>query len=207
MKKVLTAIVSFVLVFSFSVSVAAAAPNVTTSFSKTMKNNAVLMAYYAYWDQEQETYPIGTGLEFASRVKSNGVWDYKQSFGTTTSYVYNGWNTTGENLGNMHYGYVGRACGFGRTMLEFIAGAVQIYSGTAHVGWYTTYFDDPNDQAWIGTGMNLWDWNMLPATSSLARTKITKDDPMFNILSKQEKIEIERKAKANSAKIRAKQKI
>ncbi|WP_429675249.1 polymorphic toxin type 44 domain-containing protein [Bacillus mexicanus] len=43
------------------------------------------------------------------------------------------YNPTGEDLGNIHYGYVGRAAGFSDSFLRTAAGAYQIYSGTSRV--------------------------------------------------------------------------
>ncbi len=121
-----------------------------------MNSNAANIAYYAIVDSEQGTYPIGTGEYFASRVKSNGIWDYKRTYGTKNQYDFNKWTMTGEDIGNMHYGYVGRAAGFSENLLKTAAGAYQIYSGTSTVKWYDSYFDDPNDQIWIQYGFNLF---------------------------------------------------
>lgn len=51
---------------------------------------------------------------------------------------------TGENIGNFHYGYVGSTV-FGPTMLKSAAGLVQINSGTSHLSYWDSYFDDPRD--------------------------------------------------------------
>ncbi|MDT3427527.1 hypothetical protein J2Z22_003090 [Paenibacillus forsythiae] len=100
-----------------------------------MRTNAAIMAYYAYEESTLfGTYPISTGMEFAERVKSRGVWDYKWTYGYSAKYLFNGLTTTGEDLGNMHYAYVGR-----------VAGAAQIYSGTSSPTWYSSFFDDPTD--------------------------------------------------------------
>lgn len=212
----------FSLVFSFSNSASANVNiesayggDITTSFSKTMLNNAANVAYYAYHEKQQGTYPIGTGFYFADRVKSGGVWDYKRVY--TKYYYYNGSYLVGEDIGNMHYGYVGRAGGFTRTMLSSIAGAYQIYSGTSSVKWYASYFDDPKDQQWINYGMNMWDNSSLPSTNSLNTYGFTMGDTieeeyteidtsLFDLLTSEEKKEIEELVLKNSKEIKEKQK-
>lgn len=143
--------------------------NVTASFSKTMLKNAATT-----WQVKEtdKVYPVGTGMFFAEKVKSRGPWDYKHSYGTSTKYVFGGKSMTGEGLGNLHYGYVGRFGGFSGNLLRSAAGAVQIYSGTALGKWYRTYFDDPNDQYYINLGIGYHDNKNIPtsAKSLLAPT-------------------------------------
>ncbi|MED0676190.1 polymorphic toxin type 44 domain-containing protein [Aneurinibacillus thermoaerophilus] len=188
------------------VQVLASYPNITSSFSKTLKNNAAYIAYYAMWDKDQGTYPAGTGLEFASKVKSGGEWDYKRTLGPSTKYEYNGYAMRGEDLGNVHYGFVGRAAGFAPTILRSAAGAYQIYSGTSMPNWWSSYFDDPIDQQYINFGINMWDNGTLPKTLSAMHTESMtpsiEDAQLFNLLTDSEKKEIEEKAKKNSAKIK-----
>lgn len=97
-----------------------------------------------------------TGKFFASKVRSGGEWDYKLYFGYSTRYLasVNGSlvSMTGEDIGNSNYGFAGRKA-FGADLLKAAAGAYQIYSGTSYLGWYKSYFDDPNDQYWINRGI------------------------------------------------------
>lgn len=198
--------------------------NLTKGFSSKLLANGAWMWYYAQTDMSLGTYPIGTGFEFANRVQTNGIWDYKQVFTTGYSYTYNGSNVKDQDLGNMHYGYVGRYAGFSRTLLSSAAGAYQIYSGTSSPFWYASYFDDPNDQYWINYGMNMKDNNNLPssslaASSSLSTSSnltVSSDSATFNpnlftpaeidsLLTPQEKQEIKDLAKSNSTKIKNKQ--
>jgi len=100
---------------------------------------------------------VKTGKFFASKVKTGGDWDYKSFLGVNTTYQVTVDNRnifmSGEQIGNAHYGYVGRKV-FSADLLKTAAGAYQIYSGTSHIGWYNSYFDDPNDQYWIQRGIN-----------------------------------------------------
>lgn len=137
--------------------------NVTSSFSSIMLDNAARVYQYKITDK---TYPIGTGLYFAKKVKSRGPWDYKHAYGATDRYIFGGRSMRGEDLGNMHYGYVGRFAGFSATLLKSTAGAVQIYSGTSQGKWYGSYFDDPSDQTSIVRGISYYDNKNLPTKSS-----------------------------------------
>ncbi|MGG3157638.1 polymorphic toxin type 44 domain-containing protein [Priestia megaterium] len=175
-KKVGTTLaLSAVLFSAFSstgaISSASAATNVTSSYSSKMRSNALHMAYYAYEEKKRGTYPVGTGKEFASKVKSGGPWDYKKVY--KGSYTFNGKSARGEDLGNMHYGYVGRASGFSSSILKTAAGAYQIKSDTAKLKWYRSYFDDPKDQTWIKYGISLWNNNSLPKSKSLAVSSLS----------------------------------
>ncbi|MBD2869291.1 polymorphic toxin type 44 domain-containing protein [Paenibacillus arenilitoris] len=163
------------------------------------------MAYYALTDIEQETYPFGTGLEFASKVKSGGVWDYKLTLGVDTPYKYAGYNVTGEDLGNIHYGFVGRYAGFSKNLLLTAAGAVQIYSGTAHIKWYASYFDDPNDQHWIDHGIRRFDNGTLPTSFITSSSGVQIDTSLIHTLTEAQKKEIREIAMARSKEIKEEQ--
>jgi len=209
MKKrvLILSILSLLLTAGLSASAfSATTQDVTSSFSQTMRDNGAWMAYYALIDIEQETYPLGTGLEFASKVKSGGVWDYKLTLGVNTPYVYGGYNVTGEDLGNIHYGYVGRASGFSKTLLLSAAGAVQIYSGTAHINWYASYFDDPNDQQWIDHGIRRFDNGTLPTSFITSTSEVQIDTSLIHTLTEEQKKEIREIAIARSNEIKEEQK-
>ncbi len=89
----------------------------------------------------------------------------------------------GENLGNMHYGYVGRFAGFTATQLKTIAGVIQIYSKTSKVKWYKSYFDDPSDQTSIIKRINYYNNKNLSTKSfgsSLQVRALTSEGNDFN---------------------------
>lgn len=104
------------------------------------------------------TRDIVAGTYFMERVKSGGIWDYKYFLGRTTRYMIEdlgGVSMTGENIGNFHYGYVGRAV-FSATLLKSAAGMYQIYSGTSSIEFWDSYFDDPEDMEDIQWGINTY---------------------------------------------------
>ena len=98
--------------------------------------------------------------EFVQKVKTGGVWDLKSKAewqpAEDETYVFMGKEVTPEDIGNIHYGYVGRAI-FPTEILCMGAGAYQIYSGTWDEAWGSTYFDDPKDTANIRWGAQLFD--------------------------------------------------
>ncbi|MFZ5591264.1 MAG: polymorphic toxin type 44 domain-containing protein [Bacillota bacterium] len=161
--------------------------DITKEFSDIMAKNAAYMVYYAQQDIKQKTYPYYTGKKFASKVRTGGDWDYKQKYGTKKLYTFNGKVLSGEDMGNMHYGFVGRSATFGKNLLLSAAGAYQIYSGTSYPGWWNSYFDDPLDQAWIKYGIDLWDNNSLPKS-----IKKNYGSASFDILTMEEKSSIEK---------------
>lgn len=98
------------------------------------------------------------GQYFAERVKTGGVWDYKSYLGVKTVYYVDDLSTTmtGEAIGNFHYGYVGRSV-FSATTLKSAAGMYQIYSGTASIEYWKTFFDEPTDQVQIQRGIDKYE--------------------------------------------------
>lgn len=63
-----------------------------------------------------------------------------------------------DDIGNIHYGYVGREI-FSENELLLAGGAVQIFTGTSDINYWDSNFDDPRDQAMISIGSSLWNKN------------------------------------------------
>lgn len=94
---------------------------------------------------------------FIDLVKTGGAWDLKADIGLTTKYLFNNIYQSGEYIGNHHYGYMGSAIGYGSTFLQFGAGLYQIWSNSFKINYkITTYFDQPEDNAAIKAGINLY---------------------------------------------------
>ncbi|MED1665637.1 polymorphic toxin type 44 domain-containing protein [Brevibacillus laterosporus] len=100
---------------------------------------------------------LSTASYFAVQVRPGGAWDLKREIGwnNTRTVKIDGetYYLTGEDIGNIHYGYVGRYH-FGTKTLLSAAGMVQILAGTAKLSWFDSYFDDPTDQKAIRRGIN-----------------------------------------------------
>lgn len=170
------------------------ADEITDEFADLMLDNAAYIGYYALSEERNGTWPLYTGTEFASKVRSRGAWDYKRVYGARTSYYFDGLRLKGEDLGNMHYGFVGRSAGFPKSWLRSAAGAYQIYSGTSYIGWYNSYFDDPNDQKWINDGMNRYDnGSVISGYTISAEDKAFIQKLVDERLTEEDKKEIEKK--------------
>lgn len=105
-------------------------------------------------------------------VKTGGIWDHKKHIKTT----YGDWTLDTPNSrlyffdiwSNIHYGYIGKACGFAEWDLLAGAGVAQLKAGTMPEGYWERRFkklgdadvfaamDDPNDQEAIKVGFELW---------------------------------------------------
>lgn len=178
--------------------------DVTNEFTLLMRQNAAYMAYFASLDYDMGTYPALTGFEFADKVRPGGVWDYKLTYGYSNSYIYDGQVKTGEDMGNFHYGFVGRAATFEASLLLSAAGAVQLYAGSWEPAWWSTYFDDPKDQAMISYGISMWDNNSWPRSTINGIDIYQNSDPY--ILSPYEKRCIEKEVLRAAADLEKMQK-
>ncbi|EOP46348.1 polymorphic toxin type 44 domain-containing protein [Bacillus cereus] len=93
---------------------------------------------------------------FTKLVKSGAPWDYKLKYGPKTTYTFDNRTLTGEDLGNFHFGYVGKAIGFTDLELTGGAGFYQLLSRTSEWSYYQTFFDDPRDQEMIKLGIDYY---------------------------------------------------
>ncbi|EEM86589.1 hypothetical protein BK749_08255 [Bacillus thuringiensis serovar vazensis] len=93
---------------------------------------------------------------FTKLVKSGGPWDYKLKYGPKNTYTFDNRKLTGEDLGNFHFGYVGKAIGFTDFELKGGAGFYQVLSDTSEWAYYQTFFDDPRDQEMIQLGIDYY---------------------------------------------------
>ena len=93
---------------------------------------------------------------FYEKETDGGEWDIKLTFRWTSSklFVYNGELLNGQDLGNIHYGYVGSAV-FPSWILIPAAGINQIKKGF-HIDYYSTFFDEPRDNEMIWYGIQLF---------------------------------------------------
>ncbi len=88
---------------------------------------------------------------FANLVKPGGQWDYKRQ---NRYFFYNGNLVTGEDFGNINFGFSGAAAGVASGFLADAAGAVQVYTNTSKPEFYLTNFDDPRDTEKITSGIS-----------------------------------------------------
>ena len=92
---------------------------------------------------------------FVEKVKTNGDWDLKNSIYPSGDYfIYGGELYSGEDIGNIHFGYVGSAL-YPPSFLHLGAGVYQIITGSKWQYWYT-FFDEPRDSEMISYGVDLY---------------------------------------------------
>jgi len=192
----------FCLLFSISLSEGGFASaqtipsnEMTSSFSYILKRNALIMAYAAEEAKEEGTYPWSVGLAFAEKVKPGGEWDYKTKLGRKKQYIFNGYLMKGEDLGNIHFGYVARAATIPIELIATAEGAALIYHGDKYKGWADSYFDQPNDEAGRAQGVMFWDNKTLPdpygpPPPPVKPFESAKEQPKFKALTIKEKTEI-----------------
>ncbi len=134
-----------------------------------------------------EASDIISPVEFRDRVKNRGVWDLKSNKGTIfglgndgkTQFVYQGIKMESQDIGNHHFGAVGKAYGlFSDEFMLRQAGDAQMAAGTSQPQWQKStrrvitdgsggvvvqktlvapYGDDPRDQRWIKAGFRYYE--------------------------------------------------
>ena len=129
--------------------------DLTEKINKAMKENADTLRNYKDEHNYKDTLTF-----FVNKVKPGGDWDFKSqkdwALDSNTTYAYNFTELRYDDIGNIHYGYVGRVL-FSSDILLLAGGAVQIYTGTSKLSYWRTNFDDPRDQWAIEYGCQLWD--------------------------------------------------
>lgn len=107
---------------------------------------------------------LQTQVEFADKVAEGHPWDYKREIGWNSyrSCRINGSISilSGEDIGNIHYAYVGRSRSFSTNTLCLAGGVIQVLTsqGAAFQQYsLSSYYDDPTDQAAIRRGANWYD--------------------------------------------------
>ncbi|SEN38321.1 toxin 44 [Stigmatella aurantiaca] len=136
----------------------------------------MLQAYYRFfqlvkpgstWDHKK---PILKGDPKKPMIPKEGFGKFTCDLDKHVRYQYDIWS-------NIHYGYVGLACGLPRWDLLAGGGGAQIYARTVPDGYWSrrfqelgdadflAAFDDPADQEAIKIGFELWDSHKLSMTT------------------------------------------
>ena len=131
--------------------------DITWKLTNEMRKNAEELREY-----EKNYGLILAALYFINKVKKDGDWDLKNqsnwSFSDNFTYTFNGIALRNDDIGNIHYGYVGREL-FGIDILLIGGGAYQVKTDFPNIQWKHFYalFDDPRDQLMVIFGSILWD--------------------------------------------------
>ena len=126
--------------------------DVTEKLTNEMLRNAKEIADVA------SDFVATAALVFADNVCPGHEWDLKTSWNLSKDelYLFNDEILRFDDIGNIHYGFVGRTI-FPSSILLKMGGVVQIFTGTSSFSYAGSNFDDPRDQWAIQYGYNLWD--------------------------------------------------
>ena len=137
--------------------------NITSRLLSFMRANARTFANYISQQIKRFGIALGNVLilnYFVNRVKTGGIWDLKRRpewklKNRYDYYVFMGRIITAEDIGNIHFGYVGRVF-LPDTVLRAGADVYQIYSKTSDIRFWWSFFDDPRDSSMIRWGTSLY---------------------------------------------------
>ena len=126
--------------------------DITAKLDRTMHRNGNIIYNY----RKNHTF-LETFLFFADKERNNGEWDLKRAWNLDpdANYIYHGKVFRYDDIGNIHYGYVG---GFITSPLTLLlaGGAVQVKTDKGFKYSGDSFFDDPRDQFMILYGYSLW---------------------------------------------------
>ncbi|MBQ7007169.1 MAG: hypothetical protein IJN59_05010, partial [Oscillospiraceae bacterium] len=129
--------------------------DITDKLNNAMLTNAEILSNY----KNQNNY-IDAVIFFVNKVKPGGDWDFKSqddwALTSSVKYKYHGETLRFDDIGNIHYGYVGRVL-FSDDVLLLAGGLVQISTRTSDWSYWNTNFDDPRDQWAVAFGCQIWD--------------------------------------------------
>lgn len=102
--------------------------------------------------------PVYYNLTNYNKEDYGGEWDLKTSWALKSDvvYLYRGMRLNKNDIGNIHYGYVGSSC-FYSDMLLRAAGLAQFLLSDFEGSNWQTFFDEPRDQEAIKYGITLWE--------------------------------------------------
>ena len=142
----------------------AKAKDITNEFNSIMNAHATELSdyYKRYYNLYSSVYNedaytkafAATAAYFIEKEKTGGDWDLKNgTYPYDMYFKYNGGTYSGQDLGNIHFGYVGIEI-FTPNFLHFGAGLYQVYSGSRW-SYYPYLFDEPRDYKMIDLGIQL----------------------------------------------------
>ncbi len=133
--------------------------DITEQLDEAMKENAKEIAT----TQIVFGYPPSTAY-FAFNVAPHGDWDFKSqdswNLDPNKTYRYKNLILRFDDIGNIHYGYIGRFM-FSEDVLLKAAGVVQICTKTSDITYWDSNFDEPRDQTMIKIGSDLFEQKIL----------------------------------------------
>ena len=129
-------------------------PDCTDELNNTLKTNANNVR-----NATKNMNTLNKLKYIAQNTKTNSKYDLKRTPEWNKTISYNGIIMEAQDIGNFHFGYIGRAAGLSKKTLTVGAGIYQIYSGTSTIGYLFTpsFGDDPRDTYYIKMGVMAYD--------------------------------------------------
>lgn len=119
--------------------------DITESFRETLKTNANTVK-----ETTKNEGIIESGKQFYNKVRNKGEWDLKQLPEYQGTFQFNDLVIQGQDIGNINFGYTGKALGLPDSVLLLGAGFAQIKAGTSNFSFImASNGDDLRDQIYI----------------------------------------------------------
>ena len=116
--------------------------DISESFRKTLRDNANTVK-----ETTKNKGIIESGKQFYNKVRNKGEWDLKQLPEYQGTFRFNNLVIQGQDIGNINFGYTGKALGLPDSVLLAGAGFAQIKAGTSNFSFImASNGDDLRDQ-------------------------------------------------------------
>ena len=126
--------------------------DISKSFRRTLRKNANTVKRTT-----KKQGIIESGKQFYYKVRNKGEWDLKQLPEYQGAFQFNGLVIEGQDIGNINFGYTGKALGLPDSILLAGAGVAQIMAGTSNFSFVmASNGDDLRDQMYIMYGIILY---------------------------------------------------
>ena len=126
--------------------------DISDSFRNTLKDNANTVK-----KTTKNKGIIESGKQFYNKVRNKGEWDLKQLPEYQDTFKFNGLIIQAQDIGNINFGYTGKALGLPDSVLLAGAGVAQIKAGTSNLSYIiASNGDDLRDQMYIMYGIALY---------------------------------------------------
>lgn len=126
--------------------------NITESFTETLRTNAETVKTTTKTEGI-----IKSSVQFYHKVRNKGDWDLKQKAEYQGTFQFNDKTVQAQDIGNINFGYAGKALGLPDGILLAGAGCAQILAGTSTFSFLVvSNGDDLRDQMYIMYGIQLY---------------------------------------------------
>lgn len=126
--------------------------DITDSFRDTLRQNANTVK-----ETTKSQGIIESSKQFYNNVRNKGKWDLKQNPEYQGTFQFNNLVIQGQDIGNINFGYTGKALCLPDSVLLVGAGVAQIMAGTSNFSFVmASNGDDLRDQMYIMYGIMLY---------------------------------------------------